>query len=317
MPVHPDLAARFRAGLERLADASGRLGVAVSGGPDSLALLLLAQDAYRGRVHAATVDHGLRPEAREEAARVGRLCADLAIPHATLTVAVPDARDGVQGEARTARYRALAKWAAGNAIPLLLTGHHADDQAETMVMRLQRGAGIAGLSGIRPVRREDGLLVVRPLLGWSRAELAAIVEAAGIEAVDDPSNRDPRYDRSRMRAFLAANPQFRPGRLARSAAALGEANDALDWTAGRLAAERLAGRDGECCLDAAALPRELRRRLLHEAIRRLDPDWTGAEDVEGLLTALESGGAATLGTILASAKGEIWRIRPAPPRRKS
>lgn len=311
----PELVERFRADLERLAGAPERLGIAVSGGPDSVALLLLAGAAYPGRVEAATVDHRLRPESADEAVFVADLCADLGCPHATLRVEVPAGKAGLQGEARQARYAALFAWSGERDLPLLLTAHHADDQAETLLMRLQRGSGIAGLAGVRAVRREPNLTIVRPLLGWSRAELAAIVASAGIAPVDDPSNRNPRFDRVAMRRFLAANPQFEAPRLARTAGALAEAEEALGWQADRLFEEHCTEEQGEWRLDPAVLPREMKRRLLSRVIARLSPDWSGSEDVEGLLAALERGEAATRAGVMASPQKGVWRLRTAPPRR--
>jgi tRNA(Ile)-lysidine synthase len=311
---------RFRADLERLAPDPPKLGIAVSGGSDSLALLLLAAAAYPGQVEAATVDHGLRPASADEARLVADICARLGIPHQVLNVIVPDGKAGLQGEARAARYAALRSWAETRGVPFLLTAHHADDQAETLLMRVKRGAGPAGLSGIRAARPEGSLTLLRPLLGWTRDELREVVEAAKIAAVDDPSNRDPRFDRVEMRAFLAQNPQFEARRLARSAAALAEAEEALQWQAERLAGERCSEADGEWRIDVAGLPRELKRRLLAKtiaAIRRghgLEPDWTGAEDVEGLLATLEAGGTATRAGIIARG-GPVWTFALAPPRR--
>ena len=190
-----ELAARFRADLEALTGAApARLGLAVSGGPDSLALLLLAHAAYPGRVHAATVDHGLRAESAAEAAFVARLCGELGVPHVTLAANMTD-KVNVQAAARARRYALLGRWAGEVKAGCLLTAHHLDDQAETLVMRLLRGSGLAGLSGVRAVNPP----LVRPLLGWRRDELAAVVRAAGVEPVADPSNQDERFDRARLR----------------------------------------------------------------------------------------------------------------------
>jgi tRNA(Ile)-lysidine synthase len=299
-----------------------RIGIAVSGGPDSLALLLLANAAWPGRVQAATVDHGLRAESAFEALHVEDICARIGCPHSTLAVTVPDGRQGLQGEARRARYAALKHWAQSQDIRLLVTAHHADDQAETLLMRLQRGSGVAGLSGIRPLRREGNLMVVRPLLGWTKGELVHVVSSAGIEALEDPSNEDNRFDRVAMRLFLRDHSQFEPKRLARSAAALGEAERALEWAADQLAEDRCTSQGGEWRIDPGGIPRELRRRLLSRAIREvrrecgIGPDWAGSEDVERLLTTLEAGGTGTLAGILARG-GAAWHIRPAPPRRSS
>lgn len=317
-PAEP--VARFLRAVGSLGPIPDRLGVAVSGGPDSLALLLLAQAALPGRVHAATVDHGLRAESAAEALLVTDICARLGCAHEVLRVSVPDGPAGVQGEARTTRYAALADWAARAGIAHVATAHHADDQAETLLMRLQRGSGVGGLSGIRPVRREGGILLLRPLLDWTKAELVHLVSGAGIDAVDDPSNRDPRFDRSAMRAFLRDQSRFDPRRLARTAAALREANDAIEWHVDRLFAQRCTVENGNATIVPNGLPREIRRRLLARTIADLrrdcgiDPPWTGSEDVEGLLSTLEAGGTATLAGIVGSG-GESWQLRKAPPRR--
>ncbi len=310
-------AERFRTDLERLLGPwVERVGVAVSGGPDSLALLLLANAAYPGRVHAATVDHRLRPESGEEARFVAQLCARLGVPHEILQVEVRPKGEGLQGEARRARYRALGDLAAEHGLPAICTAHHLDDQAETILMRLQRGSGAAGLAGVRPVRRIGELKIARPLLGWSRAELLSMVEACGIQPIDDPSNHDSRFDRVTMRRFLAANPQLQPARLARSAASLAEASDALEWMADLLEAERCDVADGEWRIDASGLPRELARRLLARAVAEVAPQGS-VTDLEGLLQALETGGTGTLAGVMASASGSLWRVRLAPPRRQT
>jgi tRNA(Ile)-lysidine synthase len=140
------------------------------------------------------------------------------------------------------------------------------------------------------------------------------VEASGLTAIDDPSNRDTRFDRVTMRQFLRDNPQFEARRLSRSAAALAEADDALAWSVERAEAERCALAGGEWRIDASGLPREIGRRLLARAIARIRGD-RKVEDVEGLLCTLERGGTGTLAGVMASAKGNDWRIRLAPPRR--
>src|SRR4051794_12496212 len=223
----PDSVERFRGDLVRLAGGDNPFAVAVSGGPDSLALLLLAAAAFPGLVRAATVDHRLRPEAAAEAAHVGSICAALGIPHGILAVTVAGGAS-VQARAREARYAALGGWMAEAGLGVLLTGHHQDDQAETLLMRLGRGSGLAGLAGIRPVARIAGIKVCRPLLGWRRSDLAAIVAAAGLRALDDPTNADETHDRVRMRRCLAEAPWLDAPALARSAAALAEAEEALD-----------------------------------------------------------------------------------------
>lgn len=310
----PERAARFRADLAALAGAApAAFGVAVSGGPDSLALLLLAAEAFPETVEAATVDHGLRPESGAEAAFVRDLCTRRGIPHATLTG--PPVAGNVQSGARALRYALLDTWARERGLAFILTAHHQDDQAETLLMRLQRGAGLGGLAGIRPRAEIGGLTVLRPLLGWRRAALAEVVADAGLSPVDDPSNRDPRYDRARLRAQLAETDWLEPPALSRSAAALGEAEEALDWTVEQLIAERVEpARDG-LSFDAAGLPAELKRRALLRLLALLMPaDPPRGEAVQRLLGSLDAGETATLAGVRCEG-GPVWRLAPAPPRR--
>jgi len=314
-PPEPELVDRFRRDLEALTGtAPGKLGVAVSGGPDSLALLLLAAAAFPGSVHAATVDHGLRPESAAEAVFVAGICARLGVPHATLAADSPVAGN-LQSAARALRYRLLARWAGEAELARVLTAHHADDQAETLLMRLNRGAGLSGLAGIRATARIAGLAVVRPLLGWRRDDLAGIVGAAGLEPVSDPSNGDDRFDRVRLRKRLAQAEWLDPLPLSRSAEALAEAEAALEWTVERLAGERT-DRAGEgLAFDPAGLPPELRRRLVIRILAALGAAEAPRGDaVQRLLAILDSGGTATLAGVKCSG-GPAWRFTPEPPRR--
>lgn len=169
-------------------------------------MLLLAHATWPGQVAVASVDHGLREAAADECAFVARLCRDIGIPHSTLKVEVGPGN--VQARAREARYAALNEWCGEHEkMRIVATAHHLDDQVETLIMRLNRGSGLSGLQGIQPFFLLDpesasDALVVRPLLHWRRKELAAIVEAAGIKPVADPSNGDDRFDRARLRKQL-------------------------------------------------------------------------------------------------------------------
>jgi tRNA(Ile)-lysidine synthase len=318
----PDLVSRFRLDLLAVAGADpARIAVAVSGGPDSLALLLLAHAARPGRVAAATVDHGLRPESAAEAQAVARLCAGIEVPHHILAARVEPAGEGLQAAARAARYAALAGWMDRNALRLLLTAHHSDDQAETLLMRLNRGSGVAGLAGVRASGAVPGtggrLRLCRPLLGWRRSELQAAVAAAGVEAAVDPGNSDERFDRARLRRRLAEAPWLDPAALARSAALLAEAESALDWTAAPLFAARAEVEEGAVTLRPIGLPPELLRRLVLRCLLHLAP---GAkprgEALAGFIAKLEEGGTATLCEVKGRG-GDTWRFERAPPRRSS
>lgn len=313
-PAH--LVSRFRHDLQILTGGAPELlGVAVSGGPDSLALLLLALAAFPQRVEAATVDHHLRPESAAEAAHVQEICGRIGCPHAILDVTVAADASGLQAAARQARYAALHQWASDRAIRDLATAHHVDDQAETLLMRLRRGAGLAGLAGIRATRRIDGLLIVRPLLGWTKGELGELVAATDLAAVMDPSNCDPRFDRYAARRLLSDRPELQPLRLARSAAALAQAEEALEYSVDRLFNERVhcAGKEAELVPDG--LPAELKRRLLVRILQNLAQTQNlRGQDVHRLLSQLDKGAIGTLVGVRCSG-GPVWRFELAPPRR--
>ena len=306
---------RFRGDLEKLIPArEARLGIAVSGGPDSLALLLLCNAAFPGQCLAATVDHQLRAESAAEARFVAEICASLGIAHATLAPASPIA-GSIQSAARAARYALLRRWAEEKGIDAILTAHHADDQVETLLMRLNRGSGVGGLAGIRALNGN----VVRPLLHWRRQELAEIVDRAGIVPMSDPSNTDDRFDRARIRKAIAASDWLDPAAMARSAAAQAESDEALGWMEDRLFAERARKTAEALCLaDPLSLPAELQRRLLIRCIRALDDDWQpNGPDIQRLAESLRIGGKASIGRLLARATPDSWEFMPAPPRRKN
>jgi tRNA(Ile)-lysidine synthase len=317
---HPDLVSRFRLDFEAAAGACpGPTGIAVSGGPDSLALLLLVEAAFPGEIKAATVDHGLRSESVAEAQAVARLCIEMGVSHRILAARVEASGDGLQAAARAARYECLGRWMDGEGLGLLLTGHHCDDQAETLLMRLNRGSGVAGLAGVRALGAVPGsggrLRLCRPLLGWRRSELQAVVAEAGVEAALDPSNWDERFDRARIRRRLAEAPWLDPSALARSAGLLAEAEAALDWTAGQMFEGRAEVGEGTVELRPDGLPPELLRRLVLRCLERIGP---GArprgEKLAAFTATLQQGGAATLCGVK-GVGGDTWRFEPAPPRR--
>ena len=322
-------AARFATALAQIRPGGLRpgepLALAVSGGPDSMAMLWLAATALSGRVVAATVHHGFRPEAAEEARLVATACASLGVPHATLRPDRPITGRNLHAAARTARYALLGRWAVAAGARVLATAHHADDQAETFLMRAVRGSGPAGLAGVRASRREGDLTIVRPLLDWRRTELAAVAAAAGLPFVSDPSNTDDRFERTRVRRLLAEQSWLDPVGLARAARHVGEAEAALaataDWL-GRARRMTPTEADGELWLDMTDLPRELRRRLARDAIRTvrkahgLMPDFDLATNIEPLLDAVKAGKAATQADVLVTPRDTIWRFSRAPARRR-
>ena len=313
----PQLVSRFAADLDALVAPGTKLGVAVSGGPDSLALLMLAAAARPGQTEAATVDHALRPESRSEAEMVANLCRKLSIPHAILTLEWATAPNrNLQARAREGRYALLGDWALGRALPAVATAHHLDDQAETLLMRLARGAGIGGLGATRTIRPLiDGVELVRPLLGWRKAELAELVGSAGVQPVDDPSNRDPRHDRVRMREWLKRADWADPERLAASAAWLNEADQALDWALAPLATTRITRAGATLVIDPADVPRELQRRLLLHAFAELGAARPRGPELARALDSLRKGASTTLSGLKLDG-GATWRLRQAPPRRR-
>jgi tRNA(Ile)-lysidine synthase len=293
------------------AAAQDRFGIAVSGGPDSMALLALAAQAFANRIEAATVDHGLRSESAGEAVLVAQYAASIAIPHETLHPHAP-ITGSVQAAAREARYALLEDWRRERAIDWVLTAHHADDQLETLVMRLNRASGLSGLSGIRTRQGR----VLRPLIGVRRAALSDHVRANAIPYVEDPSNRDERFDRARVRAALADSNLVDPVAAARSMANLARDAEALDWAMAQLAGERLSGDEAHLSIDMGGLPTGVMRRLLLMALTRAGEAEPRASTIEEVMAQVPKGVAVMAGNSLISAKGAVWSIRPAPARKQ-
>ena len=305
MPIGPEFLDRFARDWLVLTRSRchQRTLVAVSGGADSVALLLLMRAYLGDNCVAATVDHGLRETSTAEAAGVASLCATRGIAHSTLSGPLPE-RVGrtanVSARARELRYSLLRRHAIEADADWIATAHHADDQLETMVMRLNRGAGIGGLAGIRRWDHSGSLssTVVRPLLGWRHQELAALVAGEGIVPVDDPSNSDDRFDRARLRKLLARAEWLDPVAAARSAAALGDAEEAIQWIVERERHESCQFGDGQAILRLTNGPAELRRRLVEICLRHVDPTIAPrGREIDHLIEKLESLGPATLGHV--------------------
>lgn len=183
------------------------IALAVSGGADSLALLLLAQRWAASAVNPPqlvvySVDHGLRPEARDEVALVLRTAQALGVPARGLAWRDHKPESGIQAAARMARYRMMASAMEEDGATVLLTAHHRQDQAETVLMRMAHGSGIEGLKGMTAMAEVEGVRVHRPLLEVEPAALRAVVKGAGLVPAEDPSNVDPHYERVRWRQAL-------------------------------------------------------------------------------------------------------------------
>jgi tRNA(Ile)-lysidine synthase len=262
------------------------LVLAVSGGPDSTALLVLAA-RWRAALKkgpqllAVTVDHGLRPESTREAAAVKRLARRLGVAHRTLRWPGRKPTTGLPEAARTARYRLLTGAAQAAGAAHVLTAHTLDDQAETVLMRIARGSGPSGLCAMARTTilhlsagREREIRLVRPLLDLPKARLIATLEADGIPFADDPSNSDPRFTRARFRQSmpLLASEGLDAARIALLARRLRRAEEtieiAVDAAAAALANGAWIGA-GQIALDAekfCRLPAEVALRLLGRAI---------------------------------------------------
>jgi tRNA(Ile)-lysidine synthase len=320
--------------------------LAVSGGPDSTALMWLAarwrKALKRGpKLIAVTIDHGLRPEARREALAVKKLARSLHIEHRTLRWTGRKPKTGIQEAARAARYRLLADVAQKAQGAPILTAHTRDDQAETVLFRMMRGSGIGGLAGMRPAsllpdHAGEEVELLRPLLGIPKSRLIATLKAAKIHYAEDPTNRDPRFARPRLRQLMPelAAEGLTAGRLARLASRAARAEAALH-EAVEAALPKLAPapwpEKGPVVVDAedfCGLPDEIGLRVLERAI-----NWTGDEGpvelgklealYDALTEAFAGSRAATQGSArfrrtLAGAlvtldKGAL-RVERAPPR---
>lgn len=296
--------------------------LAVSGGPDSTALM----GALAGRegVRVATVDHGLRPSARAEADEVARQAEALGLPHRILAWDGPKPRAGLQAAARAARYRLLAEFARAVGASHVVTAHTRDDQAETVLLRLAAGSGVAGLAAMRGLSDLDGLVLARPFLDVPKARLVATCRARGWAFVEDPANADPRFARARLRAARAALAAegLTDARLATLAQRAARADDALEaaaaeasgrlWDAGAL--------DGPGLL---VLPEAVALRVVARALAAAVPGPPPRLErlerlvLAELLPALAAGQAirrSLAGALVSAARGRV-AFAPAPPRR--
>ncbi|MBA1155867.1 tRNA lysidine(34) synthetase TilS [Microvirga mediterraneensis] len=325
-------------GLEPLfasLDQASGIVAAVSGGPDSTALMhLLARwhaAGSRPPVHVATIDHGLRPDAAGEAAFVAREAGALGLPHRILAWTGNKPRTGIQEAAREARYRLLADHAHAAGASHLVTAHTLDDQAETIMMRLARGSGLSGLAGMRRETKRHGIFHARPLLGWPKARLLDLCRSQGWRFVEDPSNANAVYARVRWRRLmpLLAAEGLDAERLSRFAERAARADEAL----GLKAREALEGagvseEGGRVSFEGGILasePLEIALRVLEQALRRagLGLETSRLNRLESCAERLRTaiGAGETLSLTIAGALVRLDRsgrvsIAPEPPRRR-
>ncbi|WP_426215209.1 tRNA lysidine(34) synthetase TilS [Methylobacterium sp. NFXW15] len=312
---------------------AGHVLLAVSGGPDSTALMYAAASLRpTSPLLVATIDHGLRPDAAAEAEAVGRAAHALGLPHAVLCWRGDKPITGLQDAARAARYRLLADHAAQAGADLVLTAHTRDDQAETVLMRLAAGSALAGLAGMRPERQlAPGLRLGRPFLGLDKTALVGWCEARGIPFVRDPSNTNPLFARARLRA--AAKALAAEGLTSTRLARLAE-RAARDEAALRQAAQcalldiRLSAPDGGMRLDGLRLrdlPEAVALRCIDLAIEAAGGSGHRLERLEALvfthlLPALRAGTTmrrTLAGLVIGVDARGILIFSPAPPRKNA
>lgn len=298
------------------------VGVAVSGGSDSTALLCCAADWAKGagvRLVAATVDHGLRPEAAGEAAAVALMCQRLGVDHEILQWQGWGGAGNVMAEARAARYRLLAKWAQHNTLDTVLLGHTLDDQAETFLMRLGRRAGVDGLAAMATRFDRNGQVFGRPLLSVRRVSLRDMLRVRGVAWIDDPSNEDMRFDRVKIREAL---PGFTKVGVDAEALAtvsqnLADVRAALDWQVAQIAENAVRIEAGDLLVDLGALrsvPQELWRRLVVAGILWVTGAGYGPrrEAVHRVLAQIKAGQSGTLAGCILTVRGGVLRIGREP-----
>lgn len=297
-----------------------RLGVAVSGGGDSVALLAALVEFTKKNtmdLHVITVDHGLRPETKHEIALVTDMCARWELPHHVEFWSGWKGQGNLQAAARDARYGLIADWAYGNQITHVALGHTADDQAETFLMRLARGAGVDGLSAMSPRRVQHGITWVRPFLRIERSALRTYLRAARLDWCEDPSNENRDFERIRVRDALTVLGSLgvQTEALVDVAQNMSRAREALDWQTFLAAQDATTLMYGAIAIDLhkfRMLPAEIARRLIVHAITWIaNSTYPPRRDaVATVLRAVRSLSGATLdGCQIAVENDVIWVFR--------
>ncbi|WP_371810635.1 tRNA lysidine(34) synthetase TilS [Ruegeria sp. HKCCA5763] len=297
-----------------------KLGVAVSGGGDSVALMHLLHTVAQTEaitLYAVTVDHGLRPEAAQEAEAVARQAATLGLQHDILRWSGWDGVGNLQDQARQARYNLMTNWAKDNGIGAIALGHTADDQAETLLMRLGRSSGVTGLSGMSPMRQQDGVTLLRPMLGITRDRLRTYLTEIEASWVEDPSNQDAQFDRIKAREALHGLEPLGIDALSLSRVAnnLAQAHEALGVFAQESARKVTRVDQSDVRVDRAgfaALPKEIQRRVLLGIL-----EWIAGQGypprqatVEQAMDAIACGQAGSIAGCLLVPKGaSVWICR--------
>ncbi|MDG1738036.1 MAG: tRNA lysidine(34) synthetase TilS [Paracoccaceae bacterium] len=300
-------------------DVSGKLGLAVSGGGDSLALLHLAVDwasQQSAKVFVYTVDHGLRPEAATEAAFVGDLCRQLGVTHKVLNWTGWDGAGNLPQEARRARYRLIAEAANEDGVKTIALGHTQDDQAETFLMALTRRSGVDGLAGMPRCKADHGVNWIRPLLDVSRSTLRSYLTEADQKWIEDPTNEDTAYERVRMR-----NAKDELGMLGLSADAMSAVAQNMQSVQSALREVTQSAKRDICTPISGAVrlnrklflaqPEEIKRRLVVDCLRYVAPNAAAPrrEALKPLLIDPDAKDASLSGCLVLFKPDAIWIVR--------
>jgi tRNA(Ile)-lysidine synthase len=315
-PPEPLTSGEFAAALAALAHFEARpfLAVAVSGGPDSLALAILADRWARergGRICAVTVDHRLRPESAAEIHRLSGWLSARAIRHEILVWSEKKPTSGIQAVARAARYSLLAGWCREHACLHLMTAHHREDQVETFLIRRRAGSGPDGLAGISAMRELADCRLLRPLLGVPKARLSALLEAERQPFITDPSNRNPAFERSRLRSAEAVPAGADLAALVDEIRSLGGERLTQERRRDALLARAVSLHPGGFAVidpgPVLTAPHEIAERVLGAAVATIGAGTYPARRprVARLREALEAGRGHTLG----GCRFVIWRAR--------
>ena len=320
MSLSLELEEIFEASLLNVEKKTINFGVAVSGGSDSVALLMLLLPwslKNNKKLFVVTVDHGLRRAAIDEASYVKKLCLKNSVKHEILKINKA-VKGNVQAWARENRYKLISKWAKKNRIQSVFLGHTLNDQAETVLLRLGRGSGVDGLAGMRSESIRENLLWLRPLLNIDRFILRDFLKSKNVTFIDDPSNEDTKFNRVKVRKLLSKSNDFGLDsiRLNETASRMSQARDVLNKVAFEFAKKNIfVSQIGTLVIDLPTFEDELpetKFRILLYSIKWISGNIYGAraKAIEYALQESINGKARTIGGCVIfriEDKLHIWR----------
>jgi tRNA(Ile)-lysidine synthase len=293
-----DILAKFKTEiLQVLPSINGlKLGLAVSGGSDSLALCFLLQESQNDldfQLKCITIDHKLRSESSKEALKVNALLNNYNLNHCVIAWEGEKPSSNLQEEARIARYKLLTDFCHQNNITHLLTAHQKNDQAENFIIRADHGSGVYGLAGISPTTKMHGINIIRPLLNFSKEELQEFLRSRNIEWIEDPSNQNEHFARVKARNFLNQHQQWIP-KLASISKNLARAKDSIEYIVNKSINEMATISDQSASIELKAfndLPQEIRFRMMAKILQEVSQNEKSArgERIENLLIKIEAG----------------------------